>query len=122
MLIFGISLGLFVVFTVVFYLPVMTVHGPAQLFHHPTMGDNSWSSFLNTHQERSFDLWAYFNDTSTTWVSLLGVVGLLDAAYISTKFRNLAFALFMGAVPCSPRSNAWWGLHACGRTPSSSCI
>ncbi len=97
--ILGISLGLFVVFTVVFYLPVMTVHGPAQLFHHPTMGDNSWSSFLNTHQERSFDLWAYFNDTSTTWVSLLGVVGLLYAAYISTKFRNLAFALFMGAVP-----------------------
>ena len=89
----------FVALTLILYAPVMVVHGFAQLFYHPTMGDNTWESFKATHQDSTFALWAYFTDTAAQWVSLLGVLGLLYAVYVSSKFRLLLFALILGAVP-----------------------
>lgn len=93
------SMMLFALLTFVLYSPVIIVHGLGQLFYHPTMGDNSWEHFLATHQESSFELWAYFNDTASTWVSLVGFLGLVYSAYISSKFRLLALATLLGTVP-----------------------
>lgn len=95
----ALSFAIFLVLTGALYLPVIVVHGLGQLFHHPTMGDNSWEVFSTTHQDRTFDLYAYFNDTAAGWVSILGLAGLVYAAYISTKFRLLLVALVLGAVP-----------------------
>ncbi|MBV6403768.1 MAG: glycosyltransferase family 39 protein [Flavobacteriales bacterium] len=95
----ALSFGVFVVLTAALYMPVIVVHGLGQLFHHPTMGDNSWEVFSATHQDRAFDLYAYFNDTAATWISLLGMAGMVYAAYISSKFRLLLVAMVAGAVP-----------------------
>lgn len=93
------SVVLFLLFTFLLYTPVIIVHGLGQLFYHPTMGDNTWEHFLSTHQESSFELWAYINDTAATWISVLGFLGLIYAAYISSKFRLLALAILLGALP-----------------------
>ena len=95
----ALSFGLFLVLSAALYTPVIVVHGLGQLFLHPTMGDNSWETFAATHQDRVFDLYAYFNDTAATWVSALGAAALVYAAYISSKFRLLLAALVLGAVP-----------------------
>ncbi len=81
------------------YMPVISAHGLIALFHHPTEGEYNWSGFLATHQDRAFDLWAYFNDTAATWLSVLGFVGVLFAVYVSSKFRVLMISLGLGAVP-----------------------
>ncbi|MBL8003032.1 MAG: glycosyltransferase family 39 protein [Flavobacteriales bacterium] len=93
------SFGVSLVLTSLFYLPVITVHGAAQLVHHPTMGDNTWSAFVQTHQDRALDLWVYLTDTAMPWISLLGLAGIVYAAYISSKYRALLLALLVGAVP-----------------------
>ncbi|MCB0795520.1 MAG: glycosyltransferase family 39 protein [Flavobacteriales bacterium] len=93
------SLGGFVLLTLFFYLPVVVVHGVAQLFHHPTMGEVSWEQFSLNHQDRSFDLFAYINDTAATWISGLGLLGLIYASYISSKFRLIMAATALGAIP-----------------------
>ena len=93
------SVVIFVVLALLLYAPVVMVHGIGQLFHHPSMGDNTWETFLATHQDRSFDLWAYFTETSSSWLALLGLVGVLAAIYITSKYRMLIFALVLGSVP-----------------------
>ncbi len=93
------SLAAFILLTAALYTPVVIVHSMDQLLHHPTMGENTWESFVSTHQDKAFELWAYFNDTSATLVSLLGFVGLIYAAYVSGKYRIMFIALVLGAVP-----------------------
>lgn len=95
----ALSFAVFVVLTGALYMPVIVVHGLGQLFHHPTMGDNTWEVFAATHQDRTFDLYAYFNDTAATWISLLGLAGVVYSAYISSKFRLLLVATALGAIP-----------------------
>ncbi len=94
-----ISLLAFIVLTAAVYTPVVIVHSVDQLLHHPTMGENTWESFISTHQDKAFELWAYFNDTSATLISLLGFVGLVYAAYVSGKYRIMLVAMVLGAVP-----------------------
>jgi hypothetical protein len=95
----AISLVAFMVLTAAVYTPVVVVHSLDHLMHHPTMGESTWAHFLDTHQEKAFELWAYFNDTSLTLISLLGFVGLIYAAYVSGKYRIMLIALVFGAVP-----------------------
>ena len=93
------SLVLFLVLTLLFYLPVIVVHGLGQLLHHPTMGDNTWEVFSATHHERSLDLWVYFTETSASGIAFVGFAAITYAAYISTKYRLLLVALVLGTVP-----------------------
>lgn len=81
------------------YMPAISRHGLLTLFHPLVEGGHRWSGFLNTHQDRAFDLWAWINDTASTWLSFLGFVGLLFAVYISSKFRVLVVTLVLGAIP-----------------------
>lgn len=96
-----ISFLTFLLLTALFYAPVIVMHSVDQLFHHPTVGENTWESFVATHQDKAFELWAYFTDTAATWISIAGMAGLAYAAYISSKYRVLLIAVVIGAVPLS---------------------
>ena len=93
------SFVLFAVLSTLAYLPVIITHSLDHLLHHPMLGENAWSSFVQTHQDKAFELWVFFNDTAATWVSLLGFIGLGYSVYISTKYRILLIALLLSSVP-----------------------
>ncbi len=93
------SLVTFLLMTALVYTPVIVVHSVDQLVHHPTMGENTWESFVATHQDKAFELWAYFNDTAATWISIAGIIGLVYAAWISMKYRLMIAALLLAAIP-----------------------
>lgn len=89
----------FVACTMLFYLPVIMVHGLDQLMHHNTQEARDWNTFVRDHWDRALDLYAVLADASSPWVALLGFLGLLQATFISSKFRALIFGLLLGCVP-----------------------
>lgn len=93
------SLGVFAFLAFVLYLPVITAHGFDQLVDHRTLPQLNWRQFRRLHQEGAFELWAYIVDSSAVWIAILGFAGMIHAAFISSKFRFLAFALLFGAAP-----------------------
>lgn len=93
------SLVVFVVLTGLLYMPVILTHGFDQLIHHRTVAEQGWKYFVLHHQDKAFDLWAYIIDSTAVWIALLGMIGMLYAAFISSKFRFLGFAMLLGAVP-----------------------
>jgi 4-amino-4-deoxy-L-arabinose transferase-like glycosyltransferase len=93
------SFGLFVVLSALAYTPVIITHSLDHLLHHPTLGESTWAGFVQTHQEKAFELWVFFNDTAATWISLLGFVGLGYAVYISSKYRIMVISLVFSCVP-----------------------
>lgn len=93
------SLLLFLALSFLLYLPVITAHSLEHVMHHPSTGGNTWKVFVNDQQDQAFELWGYFNDSSTTLISILGVIGIVYAAYVSTKYRFILLALVIGTVP-----------------------
>lgn len=93
------SLMLSSILVFLFYAPVVVVHSLDQLLHHPSAVENTWTTFVNTQQDRAFDLWAYFTGTASTVLAFAGAIGVIYAAYISVKYRLLLFALVLGTVP-----------------------
>lgn len=85
--------------SLVLYLPVLIVYGPGQLVYHETMLSNSWMDFQHRVIENTLVVWADLSSTSASWVGILGLVGLVFAAYISVRFRSLVAAMTLGAVP-----------------------
>lgn len=81
------------------YAPVVSSHGIDQLFHQGDHTERSWARFKLTHADAALDLWVYLSETSALWLTIPGLVGLLYAAFISSKFRRLAFALLITSVP-----------------------
>lgn len=81
------------------YAPVISAHGVDQLFHQGDHTERSWDRFKLTHADAALDLWVYLSETSAIWLTIPGLVGLLYAAFISSKFRRLAFALLLTSVP-----------------------
>lgn len=95
----GISFLLFVLLSALAYLPVITTHSLDHLLHHPSLGENTWAGFVQTHQDKALELWVFFNDTAATWVSFLGFAGLFYAAYISSKYRIMLISILLASVP-----------------------
>lgn len=95
----GISFLLFVLLSVLAYVPVITTHSLDHLLHHPSLGENTWAGFVQTHQDKALELWVFFNDTAATWVSFLGFAGLFYAAYISSKYRIMLISILVASVP-----------------------
>lgn len=93
------SFLLFILLSLLFYSPVIIKHSLDQLIHHPSLDDNTWAAFVNTQQDRAFDLWAYFTGTASTVLAFLGAVGIIYSAYASVKYRLLLFAMIIGSVP-----------------------
>ena len=95
----GLSAGVFLVATVLFYLPVIMGHGVDQLFHHVTEERHTWAKFSVNYPEEVLGVWVWIVDPTYWWVAVLGFAGLVQAAYISVKFRSLVFAMAIGAIP-----------------------
>ncbi|MBK6549393.1 MAG: glycosyltransferase family 39 protein [Flavobacteriales bacterium] len=93
------SIGVFMLLTVMLYLPVIRAHGLDQIMHHPSVPYLNWRQFRRKHDAMSFDLWAYLVDSTSVWLAILGLLGLVQAAFVSSKFRTLGFGLVLGAVP-----------------------
>lgn len=95
----GMSFLAFILLTILCYAPVVAVHGVDMLFEHMPGGVEARETFRSGYQDSTFDLWAYVNDTAATWLSFLGLAGLLHAAYVSTKFRLLLVSQVLATVP-----------------------
>lgn len=93
------SLVLAGLLSVLCYLPVIVAHSVDHLINHPSMVDNTWARFVNTQQDRVFEVWAYFSDSSSTLLAVAGMVSVVYAANVSSKYRFLIFGLLLGAVP-----------------------
>ncbi|MBS1547268.1 MAG: glycosyltransferase family 39 protein [Bacteroidetes bacterium] len=81
------------------YLPVIIRHSLDQLLNPPSEVENTWAHFMDTHQDRVFDVWAYFSDSASTFLAFAGAVAVIYAAYTSLKYRLLVFAFLFTAVP-----------------------
>ncbi len=95
----GLSFALFILLTLAAYAPVVSAHSLDHLLHHPALGEATWSGFLGAHQDSSFALWAFINDAGHALLSLIGFVGVVYAAWVSSKYRIMLVALLLGAVP-----------------------
>lgn len=93
------SASAFVLFTALFYSPVLIAHGLPHILNHPELGASTWASFTYTQQDKSFDLWIYIVDTSSAWIAFAGFAGLIHAAFVTSKFRKLFFAMVVGCIP-----------------------
>lgn len=97
----AITVAVFSAATVLLYLPVVLAHGIDQLFHHVSEGERTWKAFASSYDTRVIDFWVFAADPIPGWLLFLGFGGLFHAAYISGKFRAIAFALLLGCVPLS---------------------
>lgn len=95
----GLAVAVFMLATVLLYLPVVIQHGVDGLFFHASEGEKSWKTFSGGYAERVMEFWMFAADPSYDWVIVLGLCGMMQASYVSGKFRAIMFALLLGAVP-----------------------
>lgn len=88
----------FLVLTLLLYAPIINNHGLLQLFLHESSPDLSWKRFKLVHTEGTMALWFHIVDASARWFALLGLLGLIVAAYISQKYRIMALSMLIGAA------------------------
>lgn len=93
------SLGLFVAFTLLLYTPVFILNGMDRVLHHELMPESTWQTFTRHHADHAHQFWGWLVDASAPWVAYAGWIGLLFAAYVSSKYRLLVAALALGSVP-----------------------
>lgn len=95
----ALSFVVFLLATLVLYLPVILVHGVDRIISHETYGIPDRDLFARSYADGAMELWAALVDTSALWLVLVGIVALVYAGYTSSKFRTLLIGLFLGAVP-----------------------
>jgi 4-amino-4-deoxy-L-arabinose transferase-like glycosyltransferase len=95
----GLSFLVFVLLTLLLYLPVIINYGLGILIDHPSLPERSWKDFSRQHQDGAFELWVAIADTTGTAIALAGIAALLAAAYVSTKYRSIMFAAALGSIP-----------------------
>ncbi len=110
----GLGLLVFMATTLLLYLPVIMVHGLDQLFSHATEEEHAWKVFSTAYPEDVLALWVWITDPSSWWAALLGFAGMVQAAYISAKYRTMIIAMIVGAVPfvlilCNAGTPWQWG-------------
>ncbi|MFT3885144.1 MAG: hypothetical protein QM724_06860 [Flavobacteriales bacterium] len=54
---------------------------------------------MSTHADRVLDLWVYFTDSASAWLAVLGWLGVVYSAYVSTKYRQLLLGMTLGVDP-----------------------
>jgi 4-amino-4-deoxy-L-arabinose transferase-like glycosyltransferase len=91
------ALGVLVVLTLMLYSPIIINHSITHIFHHDSLPDLSWKKFKLVHTEGTMALWFHLVDVGSAWFAIVGLIGVLVAAFISQKYRMLAFAMLLGA-------------------------
>lgn len=92
------SFIVFVLLTFLLYTPVLQEHGFDQLTNshlHPRL---EWSAFDLRHTDMAFNLWGFAVDGTSAWIAFFGFIGLLYAAFVSSKLRAMLIALFFAGV------------------------
>jgi Dolichyl-phosphate-mannose-protein mannosyltransferase len=97
----GGSLVVFIVATVLLYLPVVVTHGADQLFRHATEGERNWRAFSAAYPDKVLEFWVWITDPGFWWVSVIGMLAMVQAAYVSGKYRVLLLTTALGAIPLS---------------------
>jgi hypothetical protein len=95
----GISILVFIGATILCYAPVISEHGLGELLWHSTLGGDPREQLAARYQDMPMEFWYYINQTGAGWVSILGLLGLLFASSISSKYRLLLLAVFIGTAP-----------------------
>ncbi len=90
--------AVFFVLSLLLYAPIINNHGLLQVVLHDSLPDLSWKRFKLVHTEGTMALWFHIVDASARWFAMLGLLGLIAAAYISQKYRLLAMAMLIGAA------------------------
>ena len=109
-----VSLGCLLV--LVLYLPVLIVYGPGQLVYHETMLSNSWADFQHKVIDNTLVVWADLSSTTASWVGILGLAGLVFAAYISGSAGRAV--CIVPPRPDAPRSRSGLLERPCACCPS----
>src|SRR5690606_36282545 len=92
------SLIMFIVMALIFYSPILQEQGFDQLTNHHTHPRLDWRIFDLKHTDMAFALWSLAVDSTSGWTTGLGLIGLLYAAFTSSKLRALLFAIFVSGV------------------------
>lgn len=92
------SLAVTVATTAFLYLPVILAYGAGQLFSHSTMNDTTWGGPMEHGTEQLYSVWAYINQTSLIWISLILILSSLFALIISSKFRILIVGVIAAII------------------------
>jgi hypothetical protein len=95
------AFAVFLLFTVVLYLPTVLTNGFDAVLDDPLEADRTWKTFVNDQQDKAFAVWAWFTDTASLGLAIAGWVGVAYAVYISARYRAFILALAFGAVPLS---------------------
>ncbi|MCB9163755.1 MAG: glycosyltransferase family 39 protein [Flavobacteriales bacterium] len=92
------SLIMFIVMALILYSPILQEQGFDQLTNHHTHPRLDWRIFDLKHTDMAFALWSLAVDSTSGWTTGLGLIGLLYAAFTSSKLRALLFAIFVSGV------------------------
>ncbi len=92
------SFIMFIVFALILYSPILQENGFDQLTNHHTQPRLEWQVFDLRHTDLAFAHWSMAVDSTSGWTVGLGLLGLLYAAFISSKLRAMLVALFISGV------------------------
>lgn len=88
----------FILVALVLYAPILNEQGFDQLTNHHSHPRLDWKVFDLRHTDMSFNLWALGVDATSGWITAFGLIGLVYAAFVSSKLRALLFSLFVAGV------------------------
>lgn len=94
-----ISVAALVLFTFLFYAPVLAVNGMERLLHHEVLPKATLETFQETYAESILLFWSWSTDVLFPMAGLLFGAGVVVAGYFSAKYRRLGFAMALGAIP-----------------------
>lgn len=83
------------------YTPILQDRGLDQLTNHHAHPRLDWKTFDLRHTDMAFALWSLAVDATAGWITMVGLIGVVYAAFTSSKLRALLFAQFgAGVILC----------------------
>lgn len=80
------------------YAPMMQAHGFDQVIDHHSRPRLDWRTFDQKHTDMAFALWALIESATSGTIIFFSLIGLVYAAFVSSKLRTLLFSLFASGV------------------------
>lgn len=80
------------------YAPMLQVHGFDQVIDHHSRPLLDWRTFDQKHTDMAFALWTVAESGTSGVMVFFGLIGLVYAAFISSKLRILLFSMFVSGV------------------------
>jgi 4-amino-4-deoxy-L-arabinose transferase-like glycosyltransferase len=77
------------------YVPVIITYGFSQLMHHPTMGDNHWSTFSETLGSKLVKMFQYFTPALGAWLMIVVLFIAVMGVIANKKIRSLVLTFLL---------------------------